>query len=112
MERDSLIAHGVSYILHDRLLNCSDYSEGLVCTKCGSILSVYESVSISKNNTGNFVDEELLANQGGEKYLVKREPYCRVCKDTKCAKVIMPFVLRYLCNELAGMNIKMLFKVS
>jgi len=28
MERDSLLAHGVSYCLHDRLFNCSDYSEG------------------------------------------------------------------------------------
>jgi DNA-directed RNA polymerase I subunit RPA2 len=28
MERDSLLAHGVSFCLHDRLFNCSDYSEG------------------------------------------------------------------------------------
>jgi hypothetical protein len=26
MERDSLLAHGVSFILQDRLMNCSDYS--------------------------------------------------------------------------------------
>lgn len=26
MERDSLLAHGVSYLLQDRLMNCSDYS--------------------------------------------------------------------------------------
>jgi DNA-directed RNA polymerase I subunit RPA2 len=25
MERDSLIAHGVSFMLHDRLMNSSDY---------------------------------------------------------------------------------------
>lgn len=28
MERDALLAHGASYCLHDRLFNCSDYSEG------------------------------------------------------------------------------------
>ena len=26
MERDSLLGHGVSFMLHDRLMNCSDYS--------------------------------------------------------------------------------------
>jgi len=26
MERDSLLSHGVSFMLHDRLMNCSDYS--------------------------------------------------------------------------------------
>lgn len=41
MERDALLAHGVSFILHDRLLICSDISEGYVCKHCGSILSAF-----------------------------------------------------------------------
>ena len=41
MERDSLLAHGASFCLNDRLMKCSDYSEGYVCCKCGSILSTY-----------------------------------------------------------------------
>ena len=41
MERDALLAHGVAFCLHDRLMNCSDYSEGYVCRKCGSILSAF-----------------------------------------------------------------------
>jgi DNA-directed RNA polymerase I subunit RPA2 len=45
MERDALIAHGISYALHDRLLNCSDYSEGYVCKKCGNMLSSYSKVT-------------------------------------------------------------------
>lgn len=42
MERDALIAHGVSYILKERLLNSSDVSEGLICAKCKSLTSCYE----------------------------------------------------------------------
>jgi DNA-directed RNA polymerase I subunit RPA2 len=39
MERDSLLAHGAAYILHDRLHSCSDYHVMDVCSKCGSILA-------------------------------------------------------------------------
>eukprot|EP00002_Diphylleia_rotans_P023586 TRINITY_DN4640_c0_g1_i2.p1 TRINITY_DN4640_c0_g1~~TRINITY_DN4640_c0_g1_i2.p1 ORF type:complete len:1096 (-),score=200.23 TRINITY_DN4640_c0_g1_i2:837-4124(-) len=39
MERDSLLAHGVSFLLHDRLMNSSDYHKSAVCTSCGSILA-------------------------------------------------------------------------
>lgn len=36
MERDSLLAHGTSFLLQDRLMNCSDYSQ--VCHQfCSSI---------------------------------------------------------------------------
>lgn len=41
MERDALISHGISFCLHDRFLNCSDYSEGYVCNSCGSLISTY-----------------------------------------------------------------------
>ena len=40
MERDALIAHGVSYILKERLLNSSDKSDALICN-CGSFLNTY-----------------------------------------------------------------------
>lgn len=39
MERDSLLAHGAAYLLHDRLHTCSDYHVLDVCTRCGSILA-------------------------------------------------------------------------
>jgi hypothetical protein len=39
MERDSLLAHGAAYLLHDRLHTCSDYHVMDVCTRCGSILA-------------------------------------------------------------------------
>jgi DNA-directed RNA polymerase I subunit RPA2 len=49
MERDSLLAHGASFCLNDRLMRCSDYSEGYVCTKCNSIISCYLNKQILKS---------------------------------------------------------------
>lgn len=40
MERDALIAHGTSFLLQDRLMNCSDYSTAWVCRSCGSLISL------------------------------------------------------------------------
>ena len=39
MERDALLAHGVAYLVHDRLFHCSDEARALVCTRCGSLLA-------------------------------------------------------------------------
>lgn len=42
MERDSLLAHGAAYLVHDRLHNCSDYHVMDVCASCGSLLSIVQ----------------------------------------------------------------------
>ncbi|KAH3743135.1 DNAdirected RNA polymerase, beta subunit [Pelomyxa schiedti] len=82
MERDSIIGHGASYLLHDRLFVCSDKSMAFVCTKCGSITS-----PVAEQTTG-------VAS-------------CTLCKSrTNVTKVAIPFVLRYLAAELSAMNIK------
>ena len=39
MERDSIIAHGAAFLLHERLLNSSDRHRAVGCDRCGSILS-------------------------------------------------------------------------
>lgn len=39
MERDSLLAHGAAYLLHDRLHSSSDYKPCYLCNACGSLLS-------------------------------------------------------------------------
>jgi DNA-directed RNA polymerase I subunit RPA2 len=40
MERDALLAHGTSFLLQDRLMNCSDYSTAWVCKRCGLLSSL------------------------------------------------------------------------
>ncbi|KAH8118656.1 beta and beta-prime subunits of DNA dependent RNA-polymerase [Phellopilus nigrolimitatus] len=75
MERDALIAHGTSFLLQDRLMNCSDYSTAWVCRTCGSLISLgYEDVSLS----GDAIHEAGLFGAGGE--------YCRVCRAAALEK--------------------------
>mmetsp|Transcript_19854 Transcript_19854/g.14297 ORF Transcript_19854/g.14297 Transcript_19854/m.14297 type:complete len:113 (+) Transcript_19854:3282-3620(+) len=107
MERDSLLAHGAAYCLNDRLLKCSDYSEGYVCRKCGSILSCYLNREILKKQ-----DQVIQTDDMQKKYAVNEKVYCRVCEDYDCRKVSLPYVLRYLTNELAAMNIKLKFHLE
>ncbi|EJD43534.1 beta and beta-prime subunits of DNA dependent RNA-polymerase [Auricularia subglabra TFB-10046 SS5] len=71
MERDALIAHGTSFLLQDRLMNCSDYSTAWVCRTCGSIISLgYEDVSLGQDVDST--SAALLSNPAGV--------YCRVCR--------------------------------
>lgn len=79
MERDALIAHGMAFAVNDRLMNVSDLSEGIVCSKCGGILAAFPKQPVN---------------------------FCNKCGETGVT-VKMPFVVRYLANELAAMKIKL-----
>ncbi|KAK4055158.1 hypothetical protein OIV83_000438 [Microbotryomycetes sp. JL201] len=130
MERDALLAHGTSFLLQDRLMNCSDYSTAWVCRSCGSMVSLgYDPVTLSKEigldpSTGKVLPDRE-SGPGGE--------YCRVCRDKDQAEmrkakkarkdgamtfdivervggadmevVAVPFVFRLLLSELAAMGI-------
>jgi DNA-directed RNA polymerase I subunit RPA2 len=138
MERDALIAHGTSFLLQDRLMNCSDYSTTWVCRTCGSLISLgYDDGTLG-------VETPRLAVPGGE--------YCRVCRkgaedDSMRSRsnsdqnpnsrenrdimialssdhvlsgrikggdldiIAVPFVFRYLCAELASMGIAVSLEV-
>ena len=109
MERDSLLAHGASFCLNDRLMKCSDYSEGYVCSKCGSILSTYLNREILKQDAQIGDTAPSLNNSS---FAVSEKVYCRACDTYECKKVALPFVLRYLTNELAAMNIKLNFRLE
>jgi DNA-directed RNA polymerase I subunit RPA2 len=106
MERDSLLAHGASYCLNDRLMKCSDYSEGYVCAKCGSILSCFLNRQILRKNE-KLGDAAPAFNP--EDYPVKEDVKCSVCDTYDCRKVAIPYVLRYMTNELAAMGIRLNF---
>ncbi|KAI4522742.1 beta and beta-prime subunits of DNA dependent RNA-polymerase [Schizophyllum commune Loenen D] len=72
MERDALIAHGTSFLLQDRLMNCSDYSTAWVCRTCGSLISLgYDDVALGERVLGKDASFRP-SGPGGE--------YCRVCR--------------------------------
>ncbi|XP_023573130.1 DNA-directed RNA polymerase I subunit RPA2 [Octodon degus] len=90
MERDALLAHGTSFLLHDRLFNCSDRSVAHVCVKCGSLLSpLLEKPPPSWSSMRN------------------RKYSCTVCNRSDTIDTVsVPYVFRYFVAELAAMNIK------
>ena len=102
MERDSLLAHGAAYLLHDCLHACSDYHTVNVCCFCGSLLSIVPLPS----TRGSLGSLGLGFQQAGKKI-------CRVCNSSKGIETVaMPFVFRYLTAELAAMNIKLTMTLS
>ena len=74
MERDALIAHGTSYLLQDRLMNCSDYSLAWVCRTCGSLISLgHEDVSLG----------EQISSRNNQTWNTNPQGvYCRVCRKS------------------------------
>jgi len=90
MERDALLAHGVAYLVHDRLFHCSDEARALVCTRCGSLLAPM-----------------MRPPEGTLSGPASRETLCRACGDGGAVDAIaLPYVFLYLTNELAAMNVK------
>lgn len=96
MERDSLIAHGTAFLLNDRLMNCSDYTQMWVCKTCGGILSVI-STKVNTSRTS---------------YAGTTEQTCLECGDNSDLTVIaLPYVYRYLAAELLSMNVRLTLAV-
>jgi len=97
MERDSLLAHGASFLLHDRLMRCSDFDVSYVCPLCGSVLSPQ----------ANTRDEA----RPGEQW------ECPPCtrstgRAVRCHPLPVPWIFRYLACEMAAMNVKMKLTVT
>uniref|UniRef100_G3U8E2 DNA-directed RNA polymerase n=1 Tax=Loxodonta africana TaxID=9785 RepID=G3U8E2_LOXAF len=90
MERDALLAHGTSFLLHDRLFNCSDRSVAHVCVKCGSLLS------------------PLLEKPPPSWSAMRNRKYnCTLCNRSDTIDTVsVPYVFRYFVAELAAMNIR------
>ncbi|KAF2076943.1 hypothetical protein CYY_001781 [Polysphondylium violaceum] len=92
MERDSLLAHGASFCLNDRLMKSSDYAKVKVCKCCGSTLSIFS----KREHFSNQISSE-----------------CKTCKSENSIVVVaLPYVFTYLVAELASVNISLKLQVS
>uniref|UniRef100_A0A7S1AEZ9 DNA-directed RNA polymerase n=1 Tax=Noctiluca scintillans TaxID=2966 RepID=A0A7S1AEZ9_NOCSC len=98
MERDSLLAHGAAFLLHDRLMRSSDYDIGFVCPLCGSVISPQASA----------YRQTTLATKRPQRGEPWECPPCtrKLKKPVRCDPVPIPVVFRYLACEMASMNVK------
>ncbi|KAG0484509.1 hypothetical protein HPP92_008588 [Vanilla planifolia] len=107
MERDSVLAHGAAYLLHDRLHVSSDYHIADVCTICGSLLTA-TLLKPPRKRLGKAKD---VSNLPPPRYANNLK--CHACDSTKGMETVaMPYVFRYLAAELAAMNVKMELRLS
>lgn len=107
MERDSLIAHGAAYLLHDRLHGSSDYKPCHVCTACQSILSsTWERYRRPEQQQGG--QQPPGGPGGGGRTGGERGRWaCLLCHSSKYVEqVALPAVFKFLVAELAAMNIR------
>merc|ERR1740130_673126 len=103
MERDSLLAHGTSFLLHDRLMRSSDFDIGFVCPQCKSVLTPQANA--------------FLATDKAVKQQPGRDWECPPCskamkKPVRCYPMPIPWIFRYLTCELAAMNVRLQVKVK
>merc|ERR1712106_917128 len=79
MERDSLLSHGATFLLQDRLFHGSDKSKCAICKDCGSFLGDRDSA----------------------------RPVCVLCGSGDSVQDFeVPFIFLHLVKELISINIK------
>jgi len=110
MERDSLLAHGTAYLLHDRLMKCSDYATAYVCSRCGSLLSPLHAPQTGTRGTPRkSVNTSVLTVSPTSKVQCSSAECTGL--PSVCQLVHMPAVFKYLANEIAAMNVRMTLEV-
>ncbi|OCF60309.1 DNA-directed RNA polymerase I subunit RPA2 [Kwoniella mangroviensis CBS 10435] len=116
MERDALIAHGTSFLLQDRLMNCSDYSTAWICRSCGSLTSLGFEDTASNEGMKEYcrICDSHLHQQDQQDQTKKESTATAVgvrmkdgVRKGKMDVVAVPYVFRYLCAEMACMGIRL-----
>nr|XP_049705176.1 DNA-directed RNA polymerase I subunit RPA2 [Helicoverpa armigera] len=88
MERDALVSHGASFLLHDRLFHCSDKTEAILCSKCGTLLGPIVGRSETSKET------------------------CRLCGEGNLVSIAIPYIFKFFVTQLACVNINVKINCS
>lgn len=113
MERDSLLAHGAAYLLHDRLHACSDRHVASVCSHCGSLLAPAATLRVAGVGLGGGGGAVVGGLGVSSHNAGLGKVVCRVCNTgSGIERVALPFVFKYLASELAAMNIRIGLEIS
>merc|ERR1719430_560629 len=89
MERDSLLSHGATFLLQDRLFHGSDKSKCSICKDCGCFISpmIQAGGALSERDTSR--------------------PVCVLCGSGDSVQDFeVPFIFLHLVKELISINIK------
>jgi DNA-directed RNA polymerase II subunit RPB2 len=90
MERDVLIAHGMSRFCKERLLDVSDKYSAHVCKCCGMIAAYYDG-------------ENRRINKANDNFTIH---YCNTCGNmTEFARVEIPYAYKLMAQELQTINV-------
>lgn len=88
MERDSILAHGVSFFIKEKLMDTSDAFCIQVCNKCG----LFAQRMIKKDTTYYPSDNDIY--------------FCKACNNkTDIGKTIVPYAFKLMLQELLSMNV-------
>lgn len=88
MEKDALIAHGLSKFIKEKLLDNSDAYTTYVCDECGLFAQRFR----RKENKTYSTDEDIY--------------YCPSCKNhNEISKIRIPYAFKLFLHELMAMSI-------
>ncbi|CAK9298831.1 unnamed protein product [Gordionus sp. m RMFG-2023] len=110
MERDALISHGTTFLLQDRLLNCSDICTVPICPNCKSLITTSLELSTQQrreliNNNSSIKRKKSFLDSGND-FNKPATLKCKICQ-AKPVMVKIPYVLKYLTYELMALNLKL-----
>ena len=83
MERDALLGHGCTFLLHDRIQFSSD---------------LHSSMNLEKILPFSDIDQKCSLKTHNKKFHNKFEKFPK--------KILLPYIFKYLISELAAINIK------
>ena len=88
MERDTMIAHGCSKFLKERMVETADGYITYVCDECGLFA-------------------QRMLRRDNKPYSTKNDIYyCPSCRNkTRISKVKIPYAFKLVCQEMLSMNI-------